>query len=92
MAQASRVRLSNQRDRAWWGLVRERQRPVLADVGRQVLIGRLELAPPRGGVDALPPGEVGPNRRRPTSSAVTNISLPWPWLGKMPTGHVVANR
>ena len=32
---------------------------VLADGGRQVFIGRLELVPPRVGVAALTPGEVG---------------------------------
>jgi hypothetical protein len=32
---------------------------VLADVGRQVLVGGLELGPPRGGVDAITPSEVG---------------------------------
>ena len=32
---------------------------VLADLGRQVLIGRLELVPPRVAVAALTPGEVG---------------------------------
>jgi hypothetical protein len=31
----------------------------LADVGRKVSVGRLEFVPPRGGVDALTPGEVG---------------------------------
>jgi hypothetical protein len=31
----------------------------LADVGRQVLIGRDQLIPPRLGVAALAPGEVG---------------------------------
>src|SRR6266496_4098242 len=32
---------------------------VLADAGGQVFIGRLELVPPRVGVAALTPGEVG---------------------------------
>jgi hypothetical protein len=32
---------------------------VLADFGRQVVIGRLELVPPHVGVAALTPGEVG---------------------------------
>src|SRR5215472_15077973 len=40
-------------------LVRQLALPKLADVGRKVSVGRLEFVPPRGGVDALTPGEVG---------------------------------
>jgi hypothetical protein len=37
---------------------RGRHRAELADLGRQVLVGRDELVPPRLGVASLTPGEV----------------------------------
>jgi len=44
---------------------------VLADGGRQFLIGRLELVPPRVGIAALTPGEVG--------GEIFDMDLSEPW-------------